>query len=493
MDASIDQARREVQTAFDRALRVAERPSSRRFHEADEELWTQMLALGRALVLLYLAHQCALWRRKDYAHAGRRYELGETRTTELGTRYGKVSFRRPVGHRVGASGGAADLPVDRALGLVSGFTLNVVMTMAKFCAQMAFAGARSTYRDIFEWTPSPRAVLRMVDAAGDEARPFLEQVLAPDDDGEVLVVQMDARGAPMISDAEYQKRSRPHAKTGGTRRHGRRQRRKGAVRPRRKKGQKSKNSKVAFMGVIYTLQRTPHGLEGPINKRLIATFESHEALFIWLRREADKRGYGRKETLFLADGSDHIWRLQEIYFPDAKVCLDWYHVVEYLWSAGQSLHAEGSQELAAWVGRQVRRLRRGANLAIINGLRESLAKIPRTGPGNKGKRERLEKSIGYIEGHLQRLNYVEFRAHDYDIGTGAAEGAIKNLIGVRLDGGGMRWGRQRSERVLLLRCILLNGQWDDFTRYLARKRGFTLAGKPEAAQTYDAEPNEQAA
>lgn len=478
MDASINQARREVQDAFEGALRCAERRTARRFHEFDVELWTGMLALGRALVVLFLAHQCALWRRQDYVHGGRRYEVDQERTMEIGTRYGKVLFRRPVGRRAGASRGKVDLPVDRALGLVSGFTLNVVMTMAKFCAQMAFAGGRGTYRDIFEWTPSPRAVLRMVDAVGDEARPFLEQAPPPEDDGEILVVQMDARGAPMISETEYRKRARPHSNEGGTRRHGRRRRRKGAARPRRKKGQKSKNCKVAFMGVLYTLRRTPDGLEGPINKRLIATFESHEALFIWLRREADKRGYGRKETIFLADGSDHIWRLQEIYFPDAKVCVDWYHVVEYLWSAGQSLHEEGSQELAAWVGRQVRRLRRGATMAIIKGLRESLAKIPRTGPGNKGRRERLEKTIDYIVGHLHRLNYVEFRAHDYDIGSGAAEGAIKNLIGARLDGGGMRWGRQRSERVLLLRCILLNGQWDDFTCYLAKRRGFTLAAKP---------------
>lgn len=333
----------------------------------------------------------------------------------------------------------------------------------------------------------------MVDAVGDEARGFLEQAPAPEEDGEILIVQMDARGAPHISQSEYQLRCRPHESVTGTKRHGRRRRRKATARPRRKKGQKSKNSKVAFMGLIYTLRRTPEGLEGPINKRLIATFESHEALFIWLRKEADKRGYGRKETLFLADGSDHIWRLQEMYFPDAKVCLDWYHVVEYLWSAGQSLYAEGSAELAAWVGRQVRHLRRGTTLAMLKGLKESLAGIPRTGPGNKGRRERLEKTIGYIEGHLHRLNYVEFRKHDYDIGTGAAEGAIKNLIGARLDGGGMRWGRQRSERVLLLRCILLNGQWDEFTRYLASKRGLTLAARPEAAQTYDAEPNERAA
>ena len=41
---------------------------------------------------------------------------------------------------------------------------------------------------------------------------------------------------------------------------------------RRKKGDKSKNAKIAFVGIVYTLRKTPHGVEGPIHKRmLIAT------------------------------------------------------------------------------------------------------------------------------------------------------------------------------------------------------------------------------
>ena len=70
--------------------------------------------------------------------------------------------------------------------------------------------------------------------------------------------------------------------------------------PRRKKGDKSKNTKVAFVGVLYTLRKTRHGFEGPTNKRLIATFESHEALFRWLHEHAVRRGHGRKRTYFLS-------------------------------------------------------------------------------------------------------------------------------------------------------------------------------------------------
>ena len=62
-----------------------------------------------------------------------------------------------------------------------------------------------------------------------------------------------------------------------------------------------------------------------VNKRTYGTFESYDALFRWIHREAKRRGYGRKPTLFLADGSRTIWRLQQKYFPKAEVCLDWFH------------------------------------------------------------------------------------------------------------------------------------------------------------------------
>jgi hypothetical protein len=147
----------------------------------------------------------------------------------------------------------------------------------------------------------------MVDATGAEARAFLEQAPAPEDDGEILVIQADGGGAPHIDLAELLLRRRPRGPRQGTARHRRRRRRHARQRPRRATGDKSKNAKVAFVGVIYTLgPRGDDGTrEGPIHKRIYATFESHAELFKWLYHEAVKRGYGTKRTLFLGDGD---WR-----------------------------------------------------------------------------------------------------------------------------------------------------------------------------------------
>jgi hypothetical protein len=486
MARTIERAEREVQKAIDVVRRCAEPKTDRAFAVVERELWSALLALGRVVIALLLARCAERPHPATYEHAGQRYAFdGATRRkTDIGTRFGKVSFCRPIGRPIGGRR-ASDLPIDRELGLCSSFSLGSVTGVVRLCTLMAFESARRVFEEFHEWAPSSRAVLRMVDAVGAEARAFLDSDTKPEHDGEILVVQVDGRGAPMITATEHERRRRPRGARSGTRRHGRRQRRRAHPRPRRKKGDKSKNAKVAFVGVIYTLQKTRDGMEGPINKRLIGTFESHEALFKWLHVHAVARGYGKKRTVFLADGSDHIWRNQQAYFPKAEPCIDWYHVVEKLWEAGGCIHAEGSDALRQWVAEQKRRLRRGRPSEMQRALGEGLRGIPKTGPGNKGRRKRLEAAMMYLAEHQHRMRYAQLRRDDLDIATGAVEGAVRNLVGMRLDGPGMRWGRDRAEMMLHLRCIVLNGQWEAFRAYL-EDRGVTLAAQPVPARTHDA-------
>jgi len=486
---TIDARERDVQHAFEQALAIARGAVTRSLHEVETSLWTALLALGRAMIALYLARVAARPRAKHYVHDGAEYVLAETASSEIGTRFGKLTFERAVGRRLGWRRKTCDRPIDRALGLCGGFSLPTVLAVARLSAQLAFANARSTFGQFCEWAPSQRSTLRMIDAVGAEARPFLEAAPTPEDDGEILVIQVDGGGAPHIDLAELLLRRRPHVRGDGPRRHRHKQRRGARVRPRRNKGDKSKNAKVAFVGVIYTLgplddERTR---EGPIHKRIYATFESHAALFKWLHHEATKRGYGTKRTLFLGDGAEAIWDQQATWFPKAEPCIDWVHIVEKLWAAGRCLHREGSKELAAWVNERVRDLRRtsGAD-KVITTLSAAYASIPKTGPGNKGKREKLLEILTHLAKHQHRMRYHALRRDDLDIATGAIEGAVRNLVRMRLDGPGMRWSRGRSEHVLHLRCILLNGQWDQFAAQLARRGSLQLAATPTPTRTHDA-------
>jgi hypothetical protein len=496
MATSIEEKRRDVQAAFDAAFRHANEGEPGPLTGFEAALWTEVMAIGGALAALWLARCAARPRPARYEHEGRTYEVVGTEACEVGMRFGKIGYEGPVGRVVGWMRAARDLPLDRELGLCGGFSLLVVTTIVKLCAQMAFASARKTFLDIFAWSPSPRATLRMVDGLGAEARPFLDQAPPPEGDGEVLVVQVDGKGAPAISSREHARRRQPHRrpKSGatGTKRHERRARRRETPRSRRTPGKKSKNAKMAAVGVLYTLRKTPVGkLEGPINKRTYGTFESYRALFEWIRNEATKRGYGTakfSKVLFVADGAEILWELQQEFFPDADVCLDWFHVVEKLWKTGRALHRKSRKRLEAWVAVQKCRLRRGQVQAVIDELRSILAATPRTGPGNKYRRKILSRTVEHFTKNAARMRYHALRRQDLDIGSGVAEGAVRHLVGVRLDGPGMRWGRDRMEAVLLLRCILINGQWDDFTRFLAAKNGVTLRSQPLPTRPHDAKP-----
>ena len=200
---TIDQARKEVQTVFAAALAAADTAELQPLATVEATLWTQTLALGRALVVLYLTRCAGGPRAVRYEHDGAQYEVVGTEAAEVGTRFGKVVFQAPVGRRVGRPRAARDLPVQRELGFCAGFSLVVVMTLTKLCAQMAFKSARDTFRDVFEWSPSPRATLRMVDGVAAEARPFIDQAPAPDEDGDVMVITTDGKGAPAISSRRW--------------------------------------------------------------------------------------------------------------------------------------------------------------------------------------------------------------------------------------------------------------------------------------------------
>jgi hypothetical protein len=123
---------------------------------------------------------------------------------------------------------------------------------------------------------------------------------------------------------------------------------------------------------------------------------------------AKRRGYGRKQTYFIADGSEHIWRNQQKYFPDATPCVDWYHVAEKLWEAGGCLHREGSQALRQWVDEQLTKLRKGQIPRLLEDLATTYNAIPQTGPGNKGRRKRLF-GIRILSRH--------FRSSDMELST----------------------------------------------------------------------------
>lgn len=487
--STVSEARTDVQREIHAMLGIVDEPGLQTATKVETALWVGMLRLGAAMMSLFLAHQAARWPMGlRYVVGGVAYEVEETDVVAIGTRFGKVDVDQPMGRQVGHRKARRDRPMTRALGLPGGFTLPLVTLVAKFCAMMAFLPTRQVLRDLLGWAPAPRSVLRMVDTVGAEAKGFLDRAAVPEDDTDILLITADGKGAPTISSAENARRRQPHRKGTG----GRRQKKSGTPKKRRGPGKKSKNAKMAAVGVICSLKLDEKGHARPVNKRIYATFTTYRALFVWLKAEAVRRGYGTKKfrkVQFVADGADVLWNLQKEFFPDAEVCLDWVHAVEKLWACGKAIN-RGSRTkrapLEAWVHEQKRRLRRGQLKDVIATLQTALDGTAATGPGNKYRREVLEDTINHFVKNRARMRYKRLREQGLVIGSGLIEGTVRHLVGMRLDGPGMRWGKARAEAILHLRCVLLNGLWGDFESYLARRRTLRLASQPVPTATHDA-------
>jgi len=214
------------------------------------------------------------------------------------------------------------------------------------------------------------------------------------------------------------------------------------------------------------LRRGADGLlHGPINKRIWGSFAPRKVMLHWARAEATRRGFPAgttKQVLILMDGEKCLALTLKKLFPQAVLTLDIRHVEEKLWLVGQAFYPESSQELAAWVEDLRTLLYTQGGTALVEALRERLALVPLHGPGTWKKRRGLSKFIAYVQVRVEMMKYPERLAEDMPIATGVVEGAVRHVIGQRLDCGGMRWVVGKAEAMLRLRCVEVNGLWDHF-------------------------------
>jgi len=473
--------RAEVRATMEAALSHVEEMSRGDvvFRDVERELRDLVFACGRALLMLFLSlREEQLLEshvsRGRFEWFGRTYRRAPAIGRNLSTLFGVVRYHRTYMREVADKDRHGFHPLDLSLGLGSDrFSWNVLAAAARLATKLSFAEARTTLLSFVLNAPSTEVVQNAVLGFGRHTAAWLERAPLPEGDGEVLVVQFDGKGAPTATEQELRRRRgkrNEHKGNRSPRHRGRRARARYPSKPRRKKGDKSKNAKMATLVVMYTLRRVgTRRLEGPINRRLYASFAPKKHAFEVARRMADKRGFTEqsgKLVQVVTDGDRDLARLVQRFFPSAEHTVDYYHVCEYLWTAGGCLAEEGSDELQHWVARQKERLFADRAEDIVAELREQLDAIPTRGPGNKGRRERLGDTIRYLENRLPNIRYGALRRRDLEIGSGAVEGAVKHVIGRRCDHGGMRWIKERAEAVLQLRCIELNGQWELFERFV---------------------------
>jgi hypothetical protein len=192
--------------------------------------------------------------------------------------------------------------------------------------------------------------------------------------------------------------------------------------------------------------------------------------------EAMKRGYGKaKEKLFISDGAQSLRSLRQDHFNDATFILDWYHAAEHLSGCGKAAFGENTEEHVAWYKRMKTKLWMGDLNGVIRGIEKESARAgkPQAKEHEGSPRVILHRNIGYFSDNRDGMDYPRFRAEGWPIGSGVAEGAVKQF-GMRLKGSEKFWngfGLGMGAEEMLALCALHrseDGRWKAYWNRRAR-------------------------
>lgn len=173
------------------------------FRELEQLVRTLVFGIGRALLVLFLALRdehllkvgCA---GKRFEVSGRRYRKAPAIGRNLSTLFGVVRYHRTCMREVAANDRHGFHPLDLSLGLgADKFSWNVLSMAVRLATKLSFAEARSTMATFVPQTPSTEVIENAVLGLGRHTEAWVEHAPLAEDDGEVLVIQIDGKGAPM--------------------------------------------------------------------------------------------------------------------------------------------------------------------------------------------------------------------------------------------------------------------------------------------------------
>jgi len=387
--------------------------------------------------------------------------------------FNKVFIERPYFYKQGVG---AQIPLDAELGLGDDSYSDLLREITEFLAVYHVYGGKNAgfLERLFGFRLSTRALQQNVaeDAESVEAYYAQKSPPCPESEAEILVIQADGKGIPMV--LEEEEVAEAQVRLG--------------------KGQKHGHKKEAIVTTVYTITaapRTPHEVIAsffkenqpkrtpkkdcePQNKHIWATLDGKDmALSRLTQQVALREGVHIQYRVALCDGCEALQSRLLLQFSDFTLILDFVHANEYLWDAANSLLGETSEQRLEWV--------KGRTLQILSGQTEQvIAELRQIAKNKKTKvaqRKQLHKTANYFERNLPYMDYPTYLSKGYPIATGAIEGACRHFVKDRFELSGMRWLQTGAENLLRLRAVAENEDWDAYYAYRRDQRQLRLYGQ----------------
>ena len=190
--------------------------------------------------------------------------------------------------------------------------------------------------------------------------------------------------------------------------------------------------------------------------------------------EVQRRGLeNAKEVGAVMDGSDWLQGFTDYHCPTAVRILDFPHAGGHISSIGKFLYGEGTPETKEWLGKRLHQLKHDGPTGLLDDFRNLQKEYP--------DESAVTGNLAYLEKRENQLQYPQFQADGWPIGSGIVESGNKLVVEVRLKGAGMHWAGENVNPMLAIRNILCSDRWkEDWPKVAVQLRRQTTLQQTES-------------
>ncbi len=169
--------------------------------------------------------------------------------------------------------------------------------------------------------------------------------------------------------------------------------------------------------------------------------------------EVSRRGVERaKEVAAVQDGADWLQSFVDGHRHDAVRILDFAHAAGYLGHIAEQAHLVGYHLPKGWLSVLLHQLKHHGPARVL----EHLGRL-----AQRWSLSAISEALRYFRKREPQMQYPQFQADGWPIGSGSVESGNKVVMQARLKGAGMRWLPSNVNPMLTLRTTVYNERWSE--------------------------------
>jgi hypothetical protein len=415
--------------------------------QIERGLFKLLLAVGAKLLMLFFVMRCEACSRESIQTAAGQslpYQRDTKRTYY--SIFGKLPLYRPYFYKQGVGG---ELPLDAALDLGEDSYSDLLREISDYLGVYnVYHKTGDILSRLLGLKLSTGAIESNIadDAADVESYYAQKPPPKPAEEAEILVVQADGKGVPMV----LEEPTEPQVRLG--------------------KGQKRGRKKEAMVTSVYTIAaniRTPQAVVDsffqqnptdtahkedptrcrPQHKYIWATLDGKDAALERLAQQvAVREGEHTLDRVALCDGYEPLQTRVTKHLPDFTLILDFIHADEYLWDVTNALLGEKNPQQCAWMAEYTLKILSSQTEQVIATFQQMAQDKQYTAK----QRTQLEKTANYFQRNLPYMDYDTYLKRGWPIASGVIEGACRHFVKDRCELSGMRWTQTGVENLFRL-------------------------------------------